>query len=298
MKSPTSGHVFRTVCMALTSTVFGPLTVNAMAEDDPRLKTVVQRAFETVHDGWSTDEVLLQDELNRQFIAACQQELPHERPFKLNWTLLNLRKAGQLAQAGQLKVAITKRRNDRHHAYRHLAEIAARTVQDQYRVNTDRMMCDEELRRAFDAQARLLAKDLDPYLLRKAAFGLRKSRRLKPELLLRIADWNREVTVHRAGELIEKPSLVPALPGIYIFRDATGYLYVGESSNLRERLSKHLDHSDRESLASYLASHGSQATTIEIHAFPKESRARQLSIRRAYESALIASRKPRFNLRP
>ena len=105
---------------------------------------------------------------------------------------------------------------------------------------------------------------------------------LKPELVLRIAE----------------PTKIPKGPGIYIFRDKTGYLYVGESLNLRSRLEKHLDESDRQSLAMYLRMHGVQDTTIEIHAFPKDSRARKVTVRRAYESELIASRKPRFNLRP
>ena len=253
---------------------------------------VVQRAFLAVHDGWSSDEVLLQDELNKKFIAHCRRELPNETDEALNWTLLNLRKAGKL------KIEITKRRRDKHDQYQHLAEIAARTLQDKHQVSTDRVMCNAELRGEFDEQVRLLSKDADPYLMRKAAFGLRKNRRLKPELVLRIADWGREIVVHKADELADDTSVIPEMPGIYIFRDITGYLYVGESLNLRERLKKHLEDSDRKSLANYLRASGTRDISIEIHVFPKDSRAKEVSVRRAYESALIASRKPRFNLRP
>jgi hypothetical protein len=38
--------------------------------------------------------------------------------------------------------------------------------------------------------------------------------------------------------------------------------------------------------------------TIELHIFPKTSPARKLTVRRAYESELIRSREPKFNVRP
>ena len=92
--------------------------------------------------------------------------------------------------------------------------------------------------------------------------------------------------------------LVPDKPGICILRDPTGYLYVGESSSLRFRVNHHLDHSDRKSLAHYLWSNGNQEITVELHVFPKDSPAKDKTKRRAYESELIRSRKPKFNLAP
>ena len=261
-------------------------------EPAPDTKSVVLAAFRDVHDGWSTDEVLLQDKLNRAFLARCRVQLPDADATSLNWTLLNLRKAGKI------DIEVTKRRRTRHSAYVHLAEIAVRTVQAKHNLNTDRIMCDPHLRSEFQKQCHFVAKHVDPYLMRKAAFTLRKTRRLQPELILRVADWDRAIEVHQAGDLVSDLRRIPELPGIYIFRDSSGYLYIGESKDLRERLTKHLDQSDRESLAHYLREHGIKDTTIEIHSFPKDSRARLVSIRRAYESELIASRKPRFNVRP
>ena len=267
-------------------------TVPFAAANEQDIKDVVRRSFLATHDGWSSDEVLLQDDLDDAFVTMCQRELPKATMEELNWLLLNLRKAGKL------KSDVTKRRNDNHDEYQHLAEIAARTIQDKYKVSTDRIMCSEKMRAEFDKHAKLLTKDIDAYLMRKAAFGLRKKRHLKPELVLRIADWGREISVRKASELVKNIDEIPKTPGIYIFRDPTGYLYIGESNNLRTRLAKHLDESDRESLANYLRKHGIDETTIEMHAFPKDSRANKVSVRRAYESELIASRKPRFNLRP
>jgi len=300
--------------------------------ESKELAAVVQAAFLESHDGWSSDEVLLQAQLNKKFQSACLRRLKAVRtdtgsnsatsksatsdPIshaihtgdsdtpslsvqsdtdlaeRFNWTLLNLRKAGKLS------ATISKRRHDQHTAYRHLAEIVARSVQDLFKVNTDRIMCNPAMRAAFDKLARQTAPDVDPYLMRKAAFGLRKARRLRPELVLRVADWDRKITTHRADQLAKAPKLVPPAPGIYIFRDATGYLYIGEAINLQRRLKQHLDESDRRSLAQYIRTQSNADVMIEIHAFPKDSRAKEVAVRRAYESELIASRNPRFNVRP
>jgi hypothetical protein len=63
-------------------------------------------------------------------------------------------------------------------------------------------------------------------------------------------------------------------------------------------VTKHLDQSDRKSLAQYLWREGGEGVTVELHAFDPESSARHKEMRRAYESELIASRRPRFNLAP
>ena len=193
---------------------------------------------------------------------------------------------------------MTKRRHDSHSSYQHLAEIAARSCQDKFKTSTDRIIGDPKLRAEFDKIATKLAPKVDAYLLRKAAIGLRKSRQLRPELVLRIADWDRKISSHSAKQIAANLESIPNSPGIYIFSDETGYLYIGESINLRKRLTDHLNESDRASLASYFKQHGIAGVMIELHAFPKDSRAKRVSVRRAYESELIASRKPRFNVRP
>ena len=261
--------------------------------DEPR-KTVIRWAFAATHDGWSSDEVLLQDQLNARFIAACREKCPKAKAIDLNWQLINLRKANQLSD-----FAVTQRRTHRHDGYRHAAEIAARLLTNKHQVSTDRMLCDPELRAEFDRTAGELAPGVDAYRLRKAAFGLRKSRQLRPELVVRVANWGRQIQSAPISELRQTPARIPALPGIYVFRDQQGYLYVGEAANLRKRLSAHLASSDRVALADYLTRHvGVGPVIVEMHVFPADSPAAQSRMRRAYESDLIASRKPKFNVRP
>ena len=263
------------------------------AETRRQVKDVARLAYLKVYDGWSTDEVLLQTELNDQFLAECKRRQPDIPSFDFNWTLLNLRKAGELRD-----ISATKRRRDNSDAYLHAAEIAARFLEDRYSVNTDRVLCDPKLRAEYDREATKVAPKVEPYLLRKASLTLRKSRRLQPELVLRVADWKKDIIVMPASEAEKDAGKVPEQPGVYIFRDATGYLYIGESSNLYDRIKKHLDRSDRQSLANYLATNGVKGVTLELHAFAADSPASLKPMRRAYESELIRSRKPRFNLAP
>jgi excinuclease UvrABC nuclease subunit len=136
------------------------------------------------------------------------------------------------------------------------------------------------------------------YQLRKAALGLRKARKLQPELIKRVANWKTEVLEYDAESLASELDLIPRKPGIYIFRDATGYLYIGEAGNLRLRVAQHLDHSDRRALAHYFWEAGLSGIVVELHAFDPKSEGGSTPARRAYESDLIAKRAPRFNLRP
>lgn len=248
-------------------------------------------AFAQVHDGWSADEVLIHDTLHARFLEACRERIGDLSELEWNWTLLNLRKAGRLARA-------TRRETTASDELSHAAEIAARLAHDRHHATIDRVLCDPDLRAELDRAAREAAPEASAYELRKAVLRLRKARRLRPELIVQIADWGREVLTLPATEIQADATRVPSRPGIYILRDQTGYLYIGESQNLRSRVQKHLDHSDRKSLAHYLWEHGSEQITVELHAFDPQSDAKREAVRRAYESELIASRKPRFNIAP
>ena len=262
------------------------------ATTSTRYHAVIKSAYEKTHQGWSSDEVVLQDDLNQAFIEQCLAELPDSDPTELNWRLLNMRKAGLL------NVPTTRSNRKSVTRWKPIAEIVARVMIDKHKVSIDKIMTTPRLRQEFDAAVLEIDADADLYGARKAAFGLRKERRLKPELIARIADWGREISTLSLKSVRAEGDLVPELPGIYIFRDETGYLYIGQSENLRSRLKEHLDQSSNFSLAEYLADQQHDNVTIELHAFAEDSRAKETMIRRAYESELIASRKPKFNIQP
>ena len=127
-----------------------------------------------------------------------------------------------------------------------------RTVMDQHQASSDQIMCNPVYRRQFDEQVRQFDAEVDLYRVRKAAFQLRKTRQLKPELIARIADWDKTIASHTLSQLQEDIERVPEQPGVYIFKDQTGYLYIGESENLRDRLRQHLDQSHNLALAKHL----------------------------------------------
>ena len=264
-----------------------------MAIDADSISEVVKRAFLDTHQGYSTDEVIICDRLNVAFIQACKRKLLSVDEKTFNWRLMSLRKQGKLGRV------TTKRKQANHEDYLHAAEIAARHVYDKYNKTVDRAFCEPELRRIFDAIAREVAPDVSNYLLRKAAMKLRKNRQLKPELVPRVASsWGKRVLSFAADDIVADPNLVPRGPGVYILRDTSGYLYIGESKDLYFRVKQHLDHSDRKSLAHYFWKEGIRDITVEIHVFDPNSDARRKSCRQAYESNLIEVRQPRLNIRP
>ncbi len=248
--------------------------------------------FAANHAGWSLDEVLLSDERRAKVLQAARQ-IHSTIDEKSLWEgLVRLRKAGKL------KAETTQRSNTEYGEALPAAEIAARRLQDEFKVSFDQILVDPDLLTKYDKLARGIDSESDTYTLRKAALRLRKSRQLKPELVTRVTEWNREIATWTLDELKKATDQIPSRPGVYIFRDATGYLYIGQSNNLRERLAKHLVESDRASLAKYLTNSSEKTITLELHIFREGSPAEQTIVREAYESELIRSRKPKLNLAP
>ncbi len=301
---------------------------NVVAEPPSRhLERVVKAAFEQAADGWSVDETLLDDDRRATFIVACKTQwravernsedkaavgeeqtglnpelnqrstlrsaaMPTEDEFCA--AVLHLRKTG-----GGL--AKSSRRDPRRAGAERIqiaAEIAARQMQDELDCHTDCILTQHVARERFDAFARELAPNVEPYLLRKAAVSLRKARRLMPELLSRVTEWKRSIRTVSLPDLRSELANLSERPAIYIFRDETGYLYIGQAVNLRQRMQQHLMESDRVALAKYLSQRDEATIQVELHEFAVGSPAEELRVRRAYESELIRVRRPRLNLAP
>ena len=62
-------------------------------------------------------------------------------------------------------------------------------MEDKHGLTIDRVFCHPEFRQEFDAIATTITPGASTYLLRKAAFRLRKGAKSKPELIKRVADW-------------------------------------------------------------------------------------------------------------
>jgi hypothetical protein len=204
---------------------------------------------------------------------------------------LNFRKAAKLGG-----VTTDRRTLRNQEEYIPAAEIAARLMEDRHSLTLDRILCDPLLRTEFDLVAVSVAPGYSNYEYRKAALKLRKARRLRPEQVKRILAGGRQTGLQQASSISASSQVVPDFPGIYLLSDKNGYLYIGETENLRLRLRKHLDHSDNKSLAHYFWQEGIRAVQIETIAFPEGALGSSKANRKALEAELIRSRRPRFNI--
>jgi len=270
-------------------------TLNAQSSFSP---IEITAAFARCHNGYSSDELLIRDELRNCFLerlavnGASPLNGDAERDALL--ALLKLRKSGKLS------VPATRRGVPVAPEIYPVAEIAARVVTDRHRVPIDRLLADPRLRDELAREAEKISAGTEPYQLRKAVLGLRKKRALRPELVLQVARWKRQIETHSLESLglMLQQDKVHSGPGIYLFRARSGYLYIGEAGNLAERLAEHLRGDGQTALANYLAGDEHAKVTVELHVFDAESPAKNVRMRRAYESDLIRSRRPEFNIRP
>ena len=62
-------------------------------EQAQQMKAIVKAAFAETRDGFSSDEVILDDALFAAFTEACQTAAPETDIVEFGWTLINMRKA-------------------------------------------------------------------------------------------------------------------------------------------------------------------------------------------------------------
>ncbi len=248
------------------------------------LKQSVAAAFKECRAGLSSDRVIADPDLNRQFILCCRQLGRDEAEKQLNATLMNLRKQGLLRGLRSKRRTFTDTDD-----YRFAAEIAVRHLERSRGVTLDQILCDPEVARKFDETAARLAPDYSSLKYRWAALGLRKTHQLSPEILSRVI---RPESV----TLFDVPSMdvtdVPSDQGLYVFFDSRQCLYVGEATNLQNRIRKHLDHSDNKGLARWIWECGTESLKLET--LPANTKT---AVRKAFELELIRSRNPVFNVK-
>jgi predicted GIY-YIG superfamily endonuclease len=252
------------------------------------MRARIREAFLAVHGSYPPDRIVADPDLNQVFIAECRRLGLSDSAKSLNLQLLNLRKAGDLKGLPRSRRTTFKNEEE----YRFASEVAGRHLERYKSVSIDEIICDPELVQEFDAIATSLAPGFTPLQYRWAALNLRKAKKLRPELLSRVAPAE-EITLGLLTNL--DVIAISSRQGLYVFYDPVSKqtLYVGEATNLRKRLEKHLDHSDNKNLAHWLWEHGFTNLYLEVHLLPQTMLTR---VRRALEAELIASRKPVFNI--
>lgn len=268
-------------------------------ESKTQLDQIVQDSYRKHVLPFPSDTVLTDQNRRRSFLDHCMKKkkslnsLDDLKETHFCWRLLTLRKAGKLPKSTQRKKTPNPTASQRISA-----EMAARGCEERFSVNLDRILSHPTGRTTFTRLCGVELQSTEATVLLKAALSLRKARRLRPELTRQLIQWKPAIKSQSVEQWESKILSIPDLPGIYIFRDKTGYLYIGEAANLRKRIQTHLNDSDRKSLSTYFGKNDLNRITLDLHIFPKKSPGKKVAVRRAYESELIRSRKPKFNIRP
>jgi site-specific DNA-methyltransferase (adenine-specific) len=192
-------------------------------------------AYVAVRNGFSTDRVIADPNLNREFISLCKHLGVPGQPTDWNRRLLGLRKASRLSGLPRpRKTIISVREID---PYEFACEIA---VQEYVRdgCSLDDLLCDPTKAEAFDRRVRTISgSNLSSLLIRWMALRLRKRAhdiRRKREMLELPVGWPRATY---SAENLDLERLREE-PGIYCLQSANQQkkLYVGKTENLKERL--------------------------------------------------------------
>jgi site-specific DNA-methyltransferase (adenine-specific) len=250
------------------------------------MKSVIRQAFEAVRDGYAADRVVADPTLNQHFVSECRRRGLEFPVCTLNRALLNLRKGGRLAGSTRSRKTSFYDEED----YQFASEIAVRFLERRDRITLDDIICDPEIAGEFDRVAAQISPGFTSLQYRWAALNLRKRRALRPEIIAHALP-SKSVTVTRVDILAVGD--VPVEQGIYIFYEPSQTLYVGEATNLRNRIKKHLDHSDNKGLARWLWEHEMTEVFLELHVLESSVATR---VRRALEAELIMTRQPVFNI--
>ena len=193
---------------------------------------VVAMAYGDTFDGFSTDRVVVDPILDTQFLGRCNELGVSGTPYKLNHTLLDIRKSKKAKLPKATKRTVFLDLDD----CRFASEIAVRTLQRTKGVTLDRILCDPNLAAEFDSVAQALVDESSVLKLRWAALNLRKTHQLKPlDSIGPIYDLVSAGPIKRINL-----DALPTLMGTYVLYDANRPLYAGETNNLRKRMMRHM----------------------------------------------------------
>ncbi len=204
------------------------------------VREAIVEAFFAAHDGYSTDWLLVDPELQAAFHEACREQGLIGAPADWNRELLRLRKQGAIPKRGDLKKLHVAA--DQLDAYDFAAEAAWRAAHDKFRgVSLDEVFCDPDKAAHFDRTAKRLAPGFAPSAYRWAALRLRKaSRTLVDEVkqyhfVFATRDFRRFQQFSRC-----RFGRFEGQPGIYMLRgEEKQPLLVGKTLDLGRRLAAH-----------------------------------------------------------
>jgi site-specific DNA-methyltransferase (adenine-specific) len=196
-------------------------------------------AFLAASDGWSSDRVIVDPELNEQFCKKCRRFGLLGGLADWNRALMRLRKSGKLK--GLPKPKSTTFPDELLDQCLFASEIAMRRLRDQTTLSLDDILCDPVQARRFDRLARSFAPGFSSVQYRWAALTIRKRAHS-------CRQWSQTLT--STLERRQFPEFQPLSklaierlagnPGVYLARGEKN-LYVGETFDLGRRFRQHLE---------------------------------------------------------
>jgi hypothetical protein len=227
----------------------------------------IAQAYLEVRDGFSTDRVVADPDLNRRFLRRCHELGIDESDFELNWKLFTARKNRYLTEIPETKKYTSSRKDE----FEFSSEIAIRYIQEKVfkangtKVSLDKIICDPTLAYEFDRIAAQLAPGFSPLDYRWIALGVRKAAGRYSSQAKAVKVPNFE-NVGSAQTI--KASKIPQEQGVYIFKYADDSLFVGETDNLRSRIERHFDVSGHRGLPEWLFDGGPNPITLGVLPMP------------------------------
>jgi hypothetical protein len=237
-------------------------------------------AYTRVYDGYSTDRVVVDPDLNARFLMVCRKLGLTQSDYQLNHALMDIRKSKKA-----ILPKATKRTEFRDYdTYQFASEIAVRILQRTEGVSLDRVLCDPRTAIEFDAIAKRLAPGQSALKLRCAALNLRKTHRLEAVKGQRVPEYH----LVPAGSLqaLVIPE-VPSFPAAYALYDHNRPIFAGETEDLRKRVETHL----KSGLPHWLGAEEGFDLVLKHSAEP----AAKLEERRLWLSDFINKEKPLLN---
>lgn len=259
------------------------------ASSMPDMAQIAQAYLET-RNGFSTDRVVADPEMNRSFLRRCRELGLAGTDFDLDWKLFTGRKNKYFSNLPKTKTYTASKKDE----FDFSCEIAIRHVQEQVRLKEDRdlsldkIICDPDLAARFDQVAARLAPGFLPLDYRWVALGVRKAagRYASKAKKIDVPNFDTMGPSHTI-----RASQIPLEQGLYIFQCGEDSLFIGETDNLRGRIERHFDTSQSSGLPKWLYDTGSRTINLGILPVPKVT----ATNRKIVELGEIHKYRPFFN---
>ncbi len=204
------------------------------------LQRGIVEAFARAHEGWSTDRVIADPNINQRFIGACQDLSLPGGALDWNLALFGLRKAKHLTHLRPMRrTRLAQQVLDQ---CEFGSESAMAILLEKHHCTLDRLLCDPALAKEFDLTACRFAPGSPALNYRWAAMRLRKRR---SDIAIAGAKLEAPLTEVRFGQrkrlddqILER---LDENPAVYLLSTESKHpLYVGAARNLHGRIEAHL----------------------------------------------------------